>query len=53
MAEVQVRCGRIKAGLDAQETAGFQLFDQFGLDQQFVGTAFDQCQLGVDIDHEV
>jgi hypothetical protein len=51
MPEMQVRCGRIEAGLDAQGPAGLQLFDEFGLDQQFVGAALDQRQLGVDIDH--
>jgi hypothetical protein len=51
MAEVQVRRGRVKAGLDAQGAAGFQLVDELGLDQQFVGAALDQRQLGVDIDH--
>jgi hypothetical protein len=38
-------------GLDAQRAPGFEFFDEFGLDQQFVGAALDQRQLGVDIDH--
>jgi hypothetical protein len=52
MAEVEVGRGRVEAGLDAQRAAGFQFFDQFGLDQQFVGAALDQRQLGVDLGHD-
>ncbi len=50
MAEVQVRRGRVEAGLDAQGTTGLELFDELGFDQQFVGAALDQRQLGVDIE---
>ena len=52
VAEVQVGRGRVEAGLDAQRAAGFEFFDQFGLDQQFVGAALDQRQLGVDLGHD-
>jgi hypothetical protein len=51
MAKMQVRRGRVETGLDAQGAAGLEFFDEFGLDQQFVGAALDQRQLGVDIDH--
>ena len=44
MTEVQVGSGRVKTSLDPQRTPCFQLFRQFGFDQEFIRTAFDDCQ---------
>ena len=49
--EVQVGRRRIEAGLDPKRPSRLDLFGQFGLNQQFVGTALDQRHLEFNIDH--
>ena len=44
VAEVQVRCGRIEAELDAKRPAGFQLPDQLLLGNQLVAATLDPLQ---------
>ncbi len=43
--QVQVRGGRVEAGLDAQRLAALELLNQFRLDQYFFRTALDKRQL--------
>ena len=45
MPQMQVRCSRIKTGLDPQLLAGPQPFDQFSLDQYLISATLDLRQL--------
>ena len=44
VAQMQIRCRRVKARLHAQRLPLLQLFDQLGFNQQFVRPTLDQCQ---------
>ena len=46
MSQVQVGCGRIEAGLDAQRPAGSDLFSQFFLHQQLATATLDDLHGG-------
>ncbi|GBH14726.1 periplasmic component [Pseudomonas syringae pv. actinidiae] len=43
--QMQIGRCRVKTSLDTQRLATLELFDQFGLDQEFICTALDQRQL--------
>ena len=53
VAEMQIRRGRIETGLDPQRTAGFELLDEFGFDDQLVAAALDDFQLFFDFHCQV
>jgi len=49
--EMQVRCRRIEAGLDAQRLTSTQLADQLVNDEHLLGTPLELRQLGLEISH--